>query len=262
VSPRQSVPQIDRRAAAKPRSRTQPICLITIFLVAAPVFGQTVETAGLGTTAVRRMSASAPSVAYQDGQLEITATETSLGEILRRITAATGTRIDIPASANMELIPFVRLGPGAPRAIVASLLRDSDFDYLIQGTTGDPDSIASVLLIARDKTPIEASRPARSTSPYARAAAPPASPDRTPEPQRETVAAAEPASDPPPAAVEEPVPDARARPAASLGNDGPRPGALAPPTSLDSQTIIQQLQQMYQQRVQMLQQDRQGTAPK
>jgi hypothetical protein len=223
----------------------------------------------LGTTAARRMASSTPAITYVDGQLKIAAFDISLAEILRKVAELTGATIDVPPGANSELIPIVKLGPGPARTIVASLLTDSSFDYLIQATESDPDGLKSILLMVPDKKPsgTEANRGTRTaSSPYARVAATPPAPvaDVPPSPPaEETVATTSetPAPEAPTASVELAPPPPRTNVANTFPSDANRPGALSPPVSLDSQSINNQLQQMYQQRMQMVQQDRQSPSP-
>jgi hypothetical protein len=227
--------------------------------------------------APEKLSAASPKISYVDGQLRIDALDCTLAEVLTKVAALTGVNIDVPAGANAERMPIVELGPGPARQVLASLLSDSSFDYLIQASAADPDKIQAVLLMPRDKkgsgtnaTEVAARAP---RSPYARGAAPPAKPDEAPAPDNPApsqpeVAVAESASLSPPPAPEQPAPPPPVQPDAQFPllqpdtSNPAKPGALTPPPTMSPQLINQQLQQMYQQRLQMTQQDHYtGTQP-
>ncbi|HVW84960.1 MAG TPA: hypothetical protein VHB50_09775 [Bryobacteraceae bacterium] len=196
-------------------------------------------------------------ISYVHGQLNINSANTNLAEILTAVARLTGADLDIPPAASNERIPAIHLGPGPARRIVESLLDDSDFDFLIQSSESDPDTISNVLLTVRDKTPA-------GTTPRQRLAqfTPPPPEPASPVPTTEAaMLQAEASSTPEPAPAEAPPPPSNPRVAAAAQADPQRIGALAPPASLDSQSISQQLQQMYQQRMQMTQQDRQAASP-
>jgi hypothetical protein len=208
-----------------------------------------------------------PKITYVGGQLRIDALGSTLATVLTQVAALTGVKIEIPAGADNERMPVVELGPGPARQILASLLSDSNFDYLIQASDADPEKIQSVLLMPREKKGTEAAaRAAR--GPNVAAVAPPEAPppDAPVAPQPET--AGQEAS-PAPAAMQ--AADPSATPPNQSGQfpllqpdstNPAKPGALTPPSSLSSDSINQQLQQMYQQRAQMTQQDHYtGTQP-
>ena len=92
-----------------------------------------------------------PTISYVGGQLRIDALGSTLADVLTKVAALTGVKIDVPAGADSERMPVVELGPGPARQILASLLSDSNFDYLIQASDADPEKIQSVLLMPREK---------------------------------------------------------------------------------------------------------------
>jgi hypothetical protein len=169
-------------------------------------------------------------------------------------------------------MPVVELGPGPARQILASLLSDSNFDYLIQASDADPEKIQSVLLMPRGKK----GSGSNGSDAVARASRGPAAPPEAPVPDSPAPAPPEiPAPDassltqPAPAQPEQatpppPVqPDLSGQPLLQPNTSNPaKPGALTPPPTLSPESINQQLQQMYQQRAQMTQQDHYtGTQP-
>jgi hypothetical protein len=244
---------------------TQAGCLLALLLCAAGLPAQTASA----LPALEKLPAVPPKISYVGGQLRIDALGATLADVLTKVAALTGVNIEVPAGARNERMPVVELGPGLPRQILASLLSDSTFDYLIQSSSADPEKLQSVLLIPREKrgggTSAADGTPRPARSPYARAQAQPEAPvPDTPLPPQPEIAAPEVSALN--SAPEAPPADASAPPAPALP-DQPmllpsaqpdpsaltRPGALAPPQTLSPQSINQQLQQMYQQRMQMIQ---------
>ena len=91
--------------------------------------------------------AAAPLVIYLNGQLSISAKNSTLGDILRAIAAKTGAAIDVPENANERVVS--ELGPGLPRDVMASLLNGSHFNYVMVGTENDPNAVARVVLTTK-----------------------------------------------------------------------------------------------------------------
>jgi len=96
-------------------------------------------------------------VTFQGGLLEISAQNSTLGEILRNVRKLTGAVIDIPpgsSGANERVV--THLGPGAPRDVLAKLLNGSSFDYVMVGSNSDPAAVASVILMLKPSAAGEA----------------------------------------------------------------------------------------------------------
>ncbi len=117
------------------------------------------------------MPAAPPKVSYQSGMLTIVAQNSTLGDILRQVRTLTGASIDVPPNANERV--FIRLGPGAPRDVLAVLLDGSSFNYVMLGSSSDPTALASVVLTAKpaegaqagQKTTAAASQPSQAFVP-------------------------------------------------------------------------------------------------
>ena len=214
-----------------------------------------------------------PTISYVGGQLKIDALDSTLAEILTKVGALTGVTIDVPPAAGNQRMPIVRLGPGPARQILASLLDDSNVDYLIQASDTDAERIQNVLVMARGKKDTkgngtdELARMSR--SPYARRGARASDSEEAPAPdtpQPEAVADAV-SANPQPASAQpeqppEPPPSVEPRQSSQPGQlNGTRVAPQAVPQSMDTQSINQQLQQMYQQRIQINQQERQTGTP-
>ena len=208
------------------------------------------------------------SIAFVDGQLTIHLVDTTMAEVLAKVANITGVNIEFPTGANDDRIPILELGPGPARQVLASLLGDSNFDYVIQSSGSDSTKIQSVLLMPREKkgsggsSRIELARVAGSR--FAREAEPPTVAE-------EPAAPAEPQAPPPPIVADPSngnsvtantqtdqtapppaVPDLSPTPFGQpVQTNVPKTFPVAVPSAMNEQSINLQLQQMYQQRVQM-----------
>ena len=216
--------------------------------------------------------AQAAKISYENGQLTIRANDVTLGEILAKVGVITKVTIEVPPTANAERLPVVELGPGPARHVLAALLGESGFDYLIQSADNNPDTLKSVLLIARERKGSGAAdlASARGGRAPAKEEAPPAQPEEPPTleasapPQEAPPDPRPPSVQPDPPRTEGPLSAQQAIQLQQAQTDPNtlRPGAMAPPASLNQQSINQQLQQMYQQRAQMQQIQNQSTTVK
>jgi hypothetical protein len=202
-----------------------------------------------------------PRVLFEDGQLTINAFDSSLADVLYALRACTGADIDLPPNASSEHVT-AELGPGPARKVLSDLLSWSNFDYVIQASDNDPLSIQSVTLMVRIKG-------SPSTAP------PPGAPGRaTP------VVARPPDPTPTPAPTE--TPEVENHPEAPVannsGNSSGNPADSSNPQIQPSQSkgadmnpagsgtgkspadMIQELQQMYQQRRSIQEQQNRGPA--
>jgi hypothetical protein len=236
--------------------------LFVIFAAAAIAQVSTVAAVSTPSTQISPVPVTQPvsektiNISYVAGQLTIHAHDYTLEEILARVGAVTGVKMDLPSGVAGGPMPIVEFGPGPAHRVLASLLSFADLDYVIQGSDANPDQLRSVLLMKRDKSPGNSHGTelamSRGRSPFARSAAPPQEAAPAPEPVVDV------APEPPPAPEAPPTPPVSQAVAAQPDqSNGLRPGAMTPPPVLNQQSISTQLQQMYQQRMQMIQQDRQ-----
>lgn len=266
-------------ASRKRWGATKASCMLALLLAGRVAIAQNVppvQTASALPTSENH-PAGPPRISYVGGQLRIDALGSTLAEVLTKVAAVTGVTIDVPAGASAEKMPIVELGPAPARQVLASLLSDTSFDYVIQASDKDPEKIQNVMVMAREKKgsgpTVADARPAR--GPYGRAGSP-AKPEEAPAPdnpvpvQPEIAAGAEAASlnpqppaTPPDQAVPQPDPstprqDQSMQPPLAPGvvqTNVPKTFPVPIPPVLDQQNISQTLQQMYQQRVQMGQQN-------
>jgi hypothetical protein len=205
-------------------------------------------------------------ISYTGGQLTIDAHDANLAELLTKVSALTGVPIEAPPGASTEIISVVKLGPEPARQILASLLSDAHLDYIIQASDADPEKIQSVLILPRSKKgdtlQIDASaRPSGSAYPRGRAPASEAEESTAadkPVSTQPEIAAAEASASVPQAQPDQPT----GLTASQAEQSTPMKSApLSPPETLTPQTINAQLQQMYQQRMQMVQQTNKAASP-
>ena len=255
-------------------------CLAALLLIARISAAQTSPAAAIPV----RPAAAAQGISYTDGQLMIHVVNTTLTEVLGKVARLTGVAIELPAGAGVEKMQIVELGPGPARQVLASLLSESNFDYLIQSADDEPEKIQSVLLVPRgtkDATPggiPGPGNPLRNFRSAVTAVATPPPPEEPPAPQPPAPAVADnvpagltqadPSAQPPQQPPQQPVQPAYApldpsslpsqavldQPLPQGLNADPstsRPGALTPPPVMNQQSITQQLQLMYQTRSQM-----------
>lgn len=91
--------------------------------------------------------ASAPQVAFQSGELTISAPNSTLGDILKAVRTQTGATIELPGSAPERVVGT--FGPGPARDVLTSLLNGSHFNYLLLGSSADPNALDRVILMAK-----------------------------------------------------------------------------------------------------------------
>ena len=277
-------PPAPAQSSQKPQNtaRSQPV---TAPAAAPEVAVPAEQTPAPAPLTPEEMPASAPQVTYEDGQLTIIAENSTLPDILAAVQRLTGALIAVPESASRERMA-ARLGPGPTREVLSSLLRWTDFNFIIQASDSDPQQIQSVLLMPRGKNAPGVGRgnpgtsvarlPGRPNRRFAQsnpgiAEAP--EPENPPSVQPATAEAA--ASPEPTPAGPQPQPvdvqsAATSTPAAPVD---PQPVAadLTPapvtpqadsnrPPATRSQQMMEELQRMYEQRRQLQQQERKPTA--
>lgn len=189
-----------------------------------------------------------PQVTYENGLLSISATNSTLADVLNAVKSKTGADLELPANASRERVA-VQLGPGPPRDVLSRLLDGSPYNYVLLGAPNQPDSLSQIVL-----TPASGSAaPAPGAAPVAVQNAPlPAEPaDEEPEDQ---------AANPPTQGQEAPPPPPGAAMPAEQNSpaEGAAPGAQTPqgnPVKTPEQ-LLQELQRM-QQREQQQQPPRQ-----
>jgi len=83
-------------------------------------------------------------VVFQDGQLTITARNSTLSDILRAVHAQTGAAMEFPSNATERVVG--QFGPGPACEVLAALLHGSSFNYVLLGSAADPDGLVRVIV--------------------------------------------------------------------------------------------------------------------
>ncbi len=82
---------------------------------------------------IEKVAPPAPRITYRDGQLEITADNVPLSDVLREVSRKTGAEIKVPEGSANEPV-FANIGPGPVRSVLTALLKGSQFNYVIAGS--------------------------------------------------------------------------------------------------------------------------------
>jgi hypothetical protein len=93
------------------------------------------------------MSAVAPQVTYQDGQLTIVAPNSTLADILRAVHRLTRAEMEIPPAATERVV--TNLGPAPAPVVMAQLLNGSHFNYVLLGSPADSNLLTRVVLVPK-----------------------------------------------------------------------------------------------------------------
>jgi hypothetical protein len=94
---------------------------------------------------MEQIPATPAKVSFHAGLLEISAQNSTLGEILRDVRKLTGASIELPPNGMNERV-VTHLGPGSPRDVLDVLLHGSSFNYVMVGSSSDPGAVSSVIL--------------------------------------------------------------------------------------------------------------------
>jgi hypothetical protein len=94
-----------------------------------------------------QVPAVAPVVDYKDGQLTIEAHNSTLTDVLKAVRQQTGAELEIPANATERVV--ADLGPGPARQVLSELLNGTHFNYVIVGSTSDPNAVQSIFLTSK-----------------------------------------------------------------------------------------------------------------
>ena len=86
-----------------------------------------------------------PPVTYVNGKLAICAQGTTLKELLRAVSLATGAVVEFPHDRAGEQIS-ANIGPGPVRDVLATLLNGSGLNYVMLGPQNDPSALQRLIL--------------------------------------------------------------------------------------------------------------------
>ena len=97
-----------------------------------------------------------PQVSYQNGLLTITATNSTLTDVLQAVATRTSATLDTPPGLMGQRVA-VRLGPASPREVLSDLLQGMDF--VLVGANDDPEAVRSIIVSSGSSGPVAASPP-------------------------------------------------------------------------------------------------------
>ncbi|MGH9556061.1 MAG: hypothetical protein ACRD2Y_09605 [Terriglobales bacterium] len=186
-----------------------------------------------------QLPAQPPKVMFRDGQLTIVAENATLAAVMEQVRVTTGAAVETGSFFGGERVS-VRLGPGAPRDVLADLLNGTNYNYVLLGSLRNSQALVRVIVTQRGApAPNTAAAPTapRTFPPTAQQPQPP--PDEETELEPETEEAPEvqqqvPAQNEPPSPQANP--QATPQPGAPPGTPGQAPQVKTP------QELLQELQ--------------------
>jgi len=175
-----------------------------------------------------------PVVRMKDGLLSIDAPNSNLADVLSAVQTATGAVVEgTPPNDRVA----VMLGPGNARDVVAALLSGTDYNYIILGSTENPQAVTRILL----------SRPSQQSG-YAPPVMPSPPPDDIPEEEVPDTTAVSGDENAPPISEEPRAVQPTPAPSAPEGQPGSQPQDRPPtPEELFRQLLPTQPQSQTQQ---------------
>jgi len=175
-----------------------------------------------------------PVVRMENGRLSIDAPNSTLADVLSAVQTATGAVVEgAPPSDRVA----VMLGPGNARDVVAALLSGTAYNYIILGSTEDPQAVTRILL----------SKPSQQSG-YSAPVMPPPPPEDIPEEEVPDTAVVGGEDDAPPISEEPRAVQPTPAPAAPQGQPGAQPQDRPPtPEELFRQLLPPQPQSQTQQ---------------
>jgi len=221
-----------------------------------------------------------PKVTCQGDQITISADNSTLEAVLADVKGCTGAKIDIPAGAS-RIRAFEELGPGPVRKVLDELLSGTPYNYVIESSEANPLRVEKVSLSMRagdsdkpgvDEADVPLSNGRQLWKHMQKFDKPDPSSinedgtavDGEPVLANENIAATpapgDPNGAPPPAASEAPATDASASVAPPMTPVAPplvEPGSTADPSKA-VQDRISSMQQLFNQRQQMMQKQNQS----
>ncbi|MGB7847717.1 MAG: hypothetical protein WBL63_19050 [Candidatus Acidiferrum sp.] len=178
------------------------------------------------------------------------------------VRAVTGADVDLPGGMSGERVT-AQLGPGPARKVLSELLGWSNFDYIIQGSDTDPLAIQSVTLLVRTKGAAGAAGTAMDAmNRHSTARQVPDAPSAPPDIPEAQASPEQPAATPAPVAASDNPDPIGLSPADAMQKPVVAGGASASSNAGKSPAeMIQDLQQMYQQRRVLQEQQNQAANP-
>ncbi|MFZ0198222.1 MAG: hypothetical protein WB523_04855 [Candidatus Sulfotelmatobacter sp.] len=122
------------------RIRSLMMVAAGLFL-ASSVLGQSSEA----VPASASPTSSNPRVSYTNGKLAINAQNTTMKDLLRAVSLATGAVIEFPNDHAADRMSAT-IAPGPVRDVLTTLLNGSGFNYVMLGSPSDPRALQRMIL--------------------------------------------------------------------------------------------------------------------
>jgi len=113
----------------------------------APQAVQVPEDVPIAPMSEEELPARAPRVSYRDRQLVVDSDNAALSEVLTAICKAMGVQLDLPPNLDSERVALHLKGPA--RQVIATLLDDGKFGYVILSSPQDPAEVQRLVLTAQ-----------------------------------------------------------------------------------------------------------------
>ena len=97
------------------------------------------------TVASHSATANGATVQFSNGQLTIHANNATLSEVLFQIQKITGAEIAIPSGTEQDRVA-ADFGPGTASEVMGELLNGTGLNFVVVGSTSDPNQLRSVIL--------------------------------------------------------------------------------------------------------------------
>lgn len=165
-----STRQISKKKILPGLSRVLSTALLTIGYFGTSLAIAQAPAPDAGSTAGHASQAqpatvNTPKVRVKNGLLTIVAENSTLGQVLDAVKAATGTEIEAPTQGMSERV-YINIGPASARDAISALLNGTSFDYVLLGSAQDPGGIHRLVLVSRgDSAPRQVETMARSQAP-------------------------------------------------------------------------------------------------
>lgn len=88
-----------------------------------------------------------PQVTFRNGELSISAQNSTLADVLRAVRTQTGATVEIPSNATERVV--ANIGPGPAQEVLASLLNGSRYNYVLAGSASNPNELDHVILMPK-----------------------------------------------------------------------------------------------------------------
>jgi hypothetical protein len=138
-------------AQTKPAKPAEAAAAPQIVPAAAPIAPAAAPVAAPAPELPKRpveLPPKAPKVTCHGDELTISADNSNLDAILAAVKGCTGARIDMPEGAS-RVRSFEELGPGPVREVLDQLLSGTPYNYVIQSSEANPLKVEQVLLSMR-----------------------------------------------------------------------------------------------------------------